>query len=171
MNQRVFAVIGALVALVGLGVALLLLRSGDGLETSGAGGASGASDGYDARAHYDKAEHMVPMRDGVNLYTIVYTPKDTSRDYPIMLFRTPYSIRPYEPDEYRQPLGPTEQFDRDGYIFVYQDVRGKFRSQGDFEVIRPLYRDAGADEICLVPATAGDPGGVRTLEAMSNIAH
>ena len=93
---------------------------------------------FDPREHYDKAEYMVPMRDGVELYTIVYAPKDTSRRYPIMLFRTPYSIRPYEPDAYRRPLGPTEQFDRDGYIFVYQDARGTYRSEGEFQVIRPL---------------------------------
>ena len=86
---------------------------------------------------FDKAEYMVPMRDGVELYTIVYTPKDQSRPYPVMLYRTPYSIRPYEPDEFRSPLGPTAEFDRAGYIFVYQDVRGQYRSEGDFEVIRP----------------------------------
>ncbi len=105
---------------------------------------------FDPREHYDKTEYMVPMRDDIELYTIVYTPKDTSRRYPIMLFRTPYSIRPYEPDAYRRPLGPTEQFDRDGYIFVYQDARGTYRSEGEFRVIKPLNGpDAGptdADE-------------------------
>lgn len=93
---------------------------------------------FDVRAHYDKAEYMVPMRDGVRLYTIVYTPKDTSRTYPILLVRTPYSIPPYEPDEYPEVLGPSSEFDRDGYIFAFQDVRGRFRSEGEFEVIRPL---------------------------------
>ena len=100
---------------------------------------------------YDKAEYMVPMRDGVELYTIAYTPKDQSRVYPVMLYRTPYSIRPYEPDEFRTPLGPTAEFDRAGYIFVYQDVRGQYRSEGDFEVIRPpaaeLPEPTEADEI------------------------
>ena len=93
------------------------------------------------RENYVKTEHMVPMRDGVRLYTIVYAPADRSREYPVMLFRTPYSIGPYEPRRFRSPLGPTAQFDRDGYIFVFQDVRGKFRSEGEFEVIRPLARD------------------------------
>jgi putative CocE/NonD family hydrolase len=105
---------------------------------SGAVVVSAPQNAFDVREHYDKAEYMVPMRDGVRLYTIVYTPKDTSRIYPIMLFRTPYSIRPYEPDRYRRPLGPTEQFDRDGYIFVFQDARGTYRSEGTFQVIRPL---------------------------------
>ena len=151
--NKVFAVLAALVALVVLAVALLLIQPDAALDPSGAfgaGGSQGAGDGFDARAHYDKAEYMVPMRDGVNLYTIVYTPKDTSSPHPIMLFRTPYSIRPYEPDEFRDPLGPTEQFDRDGYIFVYQDARGTYRSEGSFQVIKPLNGpDAGpadADE-------------------------
>jgi putative CocE/NonD family hydrolase len=93
---------------------------------------------FDVRAHYDKADYMVPMRDGVRLFTIVYTPKDTTRTYPILMVRTPYSIAPYGPDEYPNVLGPSSEFDRDGYIFVFQDVRGRFRSEGEFEVIRPL---------------------------------
>ena len=81
---------------------------------------------------------MIPMRDGVRLFTIVYEPRDTTRIYPILLVRTPYSIRPYEPDEYRRVLGPSQEFDKDGYIFVFQDARGKFRSEGEFEVMRPF---------------------------------
>ena len=84
------------------------------------------------------ADYMVPMRDGVKLFTIVYTPRDTTRSYPVILFRTPYSIPPYEADAYRARLGPSSEFDRDGYIFVFQDARGKFRSEGDFEVMRPF---------------------------------
>jgi len=99
---------------------------------------AGAQQDFDPRGEYDKSEYMVPMRDGVRLFTIVYTPRDTSKRYPIMLYRTPYSIRPYGPDEYRRPLGPTEQFDRDGYIFVFQDARGTYRSEGTFQVIKPL---------------------------------
>jgi predicted acyl esterase len=79
---------------------------------------------FDLKANYAKREYMVPMRDGVKLYTIVYTPRDTTRDQPILLFRTPYSIRPYEPDVYRAVLGPSREFERDGYVFVFQDVRG-----------------------------------------------
>ncbi len=113
-------------------------------------GAAAAQEPFDARDHYAKTEYMVPMRDGVELFTIVYRPRDTSKQYPIMLFRTPYSIGPYGPDAYRRPLGPTEQFDRDGYIFVFQDARGTYRSEGEFQVIKPLNGpDAGpadADE-------------------------
>jgi uncharacterized protein len=93
---------------------------------------------FDVKAHYIKRDYMVPMRDGVKLFTIVYTPRDTTRPQPIILFRTPYSIRPYEPDVYRAQLGPSAEFDRDGFIFVFQDVRGKFRSEGEFEVMRPF---------------------------------
>jgi putative CocE/NonD family hydrolase len=101
-------------------------------------GAQAQEPAFDLKANYTKHEYMVPMRDGVKLFTIVYAPRDTSRAYPFILFRTPYSIRPYEPDAYRAVLGPSREFDRDGYIFVYQDVRGKFRSEGEFEVMKPF---------------------------------
>ncbi|MGH7553799.1 MAG: CocE/NonD family hydrolase, partial [Longimicrobiales bacterium] len=93
---------------------------------------------FDVEQHYIKRDHMVAMRDGVRLFTIVYEPRDTTRTYPILLVRTPYSIRPYEPDVYRRVLGPSQEFDRAGYIFIFQDVRGKFRSEGEFEVMRPF---------------------------------
>ena len=89
-------------------------------------------------ASYEKTSHMVPMRDGAELFTVVYRPRETTGPLPVMLFRTPYSVGPYEPGAYRNPLGPSAEFDRAGYIFVFQDVRGQFMSEGDFEVIRPL---------------------------------
>ena len=93
---------------------------------------------FDVKQHYTKSEHMVPMRDGVRLFTIVYKPKDTETEYPFLLFRTPYSIAPYGQDKYRRSLGPSVHFAKDGYIFVYQDVRGKFKSEGQFEVMKPV---------------------------------
>lgn len=93
----------------------------------------------DLEARYSKTHVMVPMRDGTGLYTIVYAPRDTTRDYPILLYRTPYSIAPYEDSVYPDRLGPSEEFDREGYIFVFQDVRGKYGSEGDFQVIEPLW--------------------------------
>jgi putative CocE/NonD family hydrolase len=93
---------------------------------------------FDIRANYVKAEHMVPMRDGMKLFTIVYTPKDQSQRYPFILHRTPYGSPPYGADQYRQSLGPSAAFAREGFIFVYQDVRGKFRSEGEFVVMRPI---------------------------------
>ena len=91
---------------------------------------------FSLKDHYTKAEHRIPMRDGVELFTIVYSPKDASQTYPILLTRSPYSIAPYAPDEFPDRLGPSEAFDRDGYIFVYQDVRGRYESEGEFELIR-----------------------------------
>ena len=91
---------------------------------------------FSLKDHYTKAEHRIPMRDGVELFTIVYSPKDAPQTYPILLTRSPYSIAPYAPDEFPDRLGPSEAFDRDGYIFVYQDVRGRYESEGEFELIR-----------------------------------
>ncbi len=87
---------------------------------------------YDVKANYTKAEYMIPMRDGVELFTQVYIPKDTSKRYPIMLNRTPYSIGSYGTDNFRSFLGPSVDFTQEGYIFVYQDVRGRFKSEGVF---------------------------------------
>lgn len=92
---------------------------------------------FSIKANYDKSELMIPMRDGVKLFTQVYTPKDKSQDYPILLFRTPYSIRYYGANNYRRSLGPNNLYAREGFIFVYQDVRGKFKSEGEFIVMRP----------------------------------
>ena len=103
---------------------------------------------FDVRKHYTRSVHMVPMRDGVKLYTQVYTPKDKSRTHPVMLFRTPYGVRAYGPDQFRSSLGPSVQLARSGYVFVYQDVRGKYRSEGTFEVMKPVRSQlVGKDQV------------------------
>ena len=99
--------------------------------------AANAQTEADVRAQYVKTEQQITMRDGVKLFTSIYTPKDTSKKYPIMLNRTPYSVAPYGPDEYKETLGPSPFFEKERYIFVYQDVRGKFMSEGDYVNIRP----------------------------------
>lgn len=108
---------------------------------------------YDLRANYTKREVMIPMRDGARLMTAIYAPKQTGgaqpRTYPVMLNRTPYSITPYGADAYPNSLGPSELFARAGYVFVYQDVRGRFMSEGDFVHVRPV-------------AAAGDKAGTNT---------
>jgi len=91
---------------------------------------------FDINANYDKAKYMIPMRDGVKLYTQVYTPKDKSQKYPILLFRTPYSVGYYKLNSFRLYLGPNFDYAREGFIFVYQDVRGKFKSEGNFVVMK-----------------------------------
>lgn len=89
------------------------------------------------RRSYTKYEHRVPMRDGVELFTVVYLPNDTSTRWPMLLIRTPYSVGPYGADRYPDSLGPSEEMAREGYIFVEQDVRGRFMSQGEFVNMRP----------------------------------
>src|SRR5215813_8843518 len=77
------------------------------------------------------------MRDGKKLFTSVYVPKDASQPYPILMDRTPYSVSPYGEDQYKKRLGPSDEFEKAGYIFVYQDVRGRYLSEGDFLEMRP----------------------------------
>jgi uncharacterized protein len=91
----------------------------------------------EVKSLYNKTEHMIQMRDGVKLFTAIYTPKDQSLRYPIMLNRTPYSVAPYGPDAYRAALGPSTLFQQEKFIFVYQDVRGKLMSEGEFVDVRP----------------------------------
>ena len=89
------------------------------------------------RAHYTKYEFRIAMRDGKRLFTSVYVPKDTSKPYPFLMTRTPYTVGPYGEDNYRARLGPSETFDKAGYIFVFQDVRGRYMSEGAFVEMRP----------------------------------
>jgi putative CocE/NonD family hydrolase len=94
------------------------------------------------RDNYEKREVMIPMRDGVKLFTAIYTPEKKSEKYPILLNRTPYSVAPYGKDkngkdQFPGRLGPDELFAREGYIFVNQDVRGRWMSEGDFMDVRP----------------------------------
>ena len=89
------------------------------------------------RDSYNKKEVYIPMRDGTRLFTAIYTPKDQSKTYPIILNRTPYTVAPYGEDKYKSSLGNFKDMAKAGYIFVYQDVRGKWMSEGVYENIRP----------------------------------
>ncbi len=95
-------------------------------------------------SRYLKSEIRIPMRDGTKLFTAVYQPRDTSRTYPIMLTRTPYSVGPYGATAYPRFLGPSPRFTDEGFIFVYQDVRGRYMSDGDFVHMTPWRGMAGA---------------------------
>ncbi|MBV8866607.1 MAG: CocE/NonD family hydrolase [Acidobacteriaceae bacterium] len=100
------------------------------------------------RAHYTKYEFRIPMRDGVHLFTSVYVPKDQSQLSPILMDRTPYSVAPYGEDVYKPKLGPSDEFEQAGYIFVYQDVRGRYESEGKFIEMRPhIDRKSGPNEV------------------------
>ncbi len=89
------------------------------------------------KSNYTKYEFQIPMRDGIKLFASVYVPKDGSQTWPVMFDRTPYSVAPYGVDNYKTALGPSELFAKDKFIFVYQDVRGKMMSEGQFVDMRP----------------------------------
>ncbi len=93
--------------------------------------------GRQTKARYIKYEYRIPMRDGVMLFTQVYLPRDKTKIYPFLVQRTPFGVSPYGQDRYRPQLGASPEFDRAGYIFVFQDVRGRFQSQGEFVDMRP----------------------------------
>ena len=95
------------------------------------------ADSVYVKANYQKYEYQIPMRDGKKLFTSVYVPKDQTKKYPLMMDRTPYSVAPYGADLYRRSLGPSSLFLQDGYIFVYQDVRGRWMSEGIYEEMTP----------------------------------
>ena len=89
------------------------------------------------RSNYTKYEYKIPMRDGKKLFTSVYVPKDTSQPHPFMMTRTPYSVAPYGENQYKKTLGPSDEFEKAAYIFVYQDVRGRYMSEGEFVEMHP----------------------------------
>lgn len=86
--------------------------------------------------NYDKQEVSIAMRDGVKLFTSIYSPKDKSVKYPILLMRTPYSCKPYGKDKYRKKIGPNINLMKQGNIIVYQDVRGRWMSEGTYDNMR-----------------------------------
>ena len=94
---------------------------------------------FDVREYYTKYEYRIPMRDGTRLFTVVYVPKDDSTKYPILLTRTPYGVGPYGSGNYKDKLGPSPLFVKAGYIFAYQDVRGRYLSEGTFEDV-PVHK-------------------------------
>ena len=87
--------------------------------------------------HYIKHEFRIKMRDGIKLFTAVYTPTDTSKNYPILMVRTPYTVAPYGENNYPSNFEVPDEMVGEGYIFVFQDVRGSFMSEGQFINMRP----------------------------------
>jgi len=98
-----------------------------------------AENGYDWKDHYHKTECYIPMRDGVKLFTTIYSPIDSSQTYPILLQRTPYSCKPYGADTLPNRIFHNIDIVKSGYIFVFQDVRGRWMSEGDYENTKPPY--------------------------------
>ncbi len=98
------------------------------------------------KQNYRKREVLIPMRDGVKLFTSVYEPKAKTEKYPILLSRTPYTVSPYGADKFKMSVGPNELFPKEGYIFVYQDVRGRWKSEGEFMDVRPAMAKPNSKE-------------------------
>ena len=122
MRSRQFGISAAILAVIAGSAWLFHLRTDASRHT---------------RALYIKHEFRIPMRDGATLFTQVYVPKDKTRTYPFLVQRTPFGVSPYGENRYRPQLGPSPEFDNAGYIFVFQDVRGRFQSQGEFIDMRP----------------------------------
>ncbi len=92
---------------------------------------------FSLKENYTKKEVFITMRDGVRLFTAIYAPKDSSAMYPILMERTPYSCSPYGAEKFPLQLGPNALLQKDGYIFIYQDVRGRYKSEGNFQEVTP----------------------------------
>ncbi len=108
-----------------------------------------AQDSAFVRQHYRKLDRQVPVRDGTKLYTVLYVPRDAGpgRRYPFLMTRTPYSAGPYGEDSYRlRGPGPSRELSEEQYIFVYQDVRGRYQSEGQFEEMTPALPTAASDK-------------------------
>ena len=92
------------------------------------------------KENYTKVEKYITMRDGIKLFASIYIPKDASKDkkYPIMMQRTCYSVAPYGDDKYKYSVGPSDTMMKEGYIFVYEDVRGRWKSEGQWTNMTPV---------------------------------
>ncbi|WP_442265700.1 CocE/NonD family hydrolase [Tenacibaculum sp. ZS6-P6] len=99
--------------------------------------------------NYTKKEVKIAMRDGVKLHATIYSPKDTTKTYPILLQRTPYSCAPYGEDKFRRRIGPNPNLMKEGNIIVYEDVRGRWMSEGVYDNMRayiPNKKEKESDE-------------------------
>jgi putative CocE/NonD family hydrolase len=94
---------------------------------------------------YSKKEVQIIMRDGIKLHTTIYSPKDSSQAYPILLKRTPYSCRPYGEDKFPSRIAPNKYMMKEGYIVVYQDVRGRWMSEGTYDNMRAYIPEKKSD--------------------------
>jgi uncharacterized protein len=109
---------------------------------------SQSTDASYVREHFIKKETTIAMRDGIKLYTIIYIPKDESQKYPFLMERTPYSVSPYGEQNYAGRLGPNASLMKEKYIFVYQDVRGRYMSEGvNLEVTPYIENKKGKNEV------------------------
>ena len=130
---------------------MLIATAVTGLPVSAANAQRGVNPAAAAavKSQYRKLEVRIPMRDGVRLFTSIYVPRDTTRNVPILMDRTPYGVAPYGAETYRGSLGPgggTKYADA-GFIFVYQDARGRFYSEGDYTEMTPHKDHKGSKDV------------------------
>lgn len=95
---------------------------------------------------FTKIERMIPMRDGIKLFTAIYFPDNASGKFPVLMVRTPYSCSPYGETNHRNQLGPNQLFENEAYIYVYQDVRGRYMSEGKFEEMTPYITNKSSNK-------------------------
>jgi uncharacterized protein len=141
-RPRIFASLLALAALVALSLNATARPDDDDDEKSD-------QSRQQIRAQYTKYEFRIPMRDGAKLFTSVFVPKDASptKLFPFLLDRTPYGIAPYGVDNYPRHLGPAPSFVKDEFIFVYQDVRGRYQSEGQWLEMTPHKDKKGPKDV------------------------
>lgn len=99
--------------------------------------------------NYSKKEVTIKMRDGINLFTTIYEPKDQKEKHPFLMVRSPYSCAPYGKDSISPRLYKTYliEYLKEGYIFVVQDVRGRWMSEGVYEDVRPFIKNKKPKDI------------------------
>lgn len=108
---------------------------------------SSKEDSIFVRQNFTKMERMIPMRDGVKLFTAIYVPKDRTVKYPVLMQRTPYSCGPYGEDKYPYSLSSNQKLLYEKFIFVSQDVRGRYMSEGNFEEMTPHKSKKGKKDV------------------------
>ena len=96
--------------------------------------------------NYTKQEVTIAMRDGIKLHTTIYSPKNTAKKYPILMQRTPYSSAPYGDEKMKTKIGPNIHLMKQGNIIVYQDVRGRWMSEGVYDNMRAYIPNKTAKE-------------------------
>lgn len=98
--------------------------------------------------NYIKMEKSITMRDGIKIFTSIYIPKDKTEKHPILITRTPYSCAPYGENTFRDFWNSYQnEYFKEGYIMVIQDVRGRWMSEGKFEDVRPFNSNKKNSEI------------------------
>lgn len=95
----------------------------------------------DLESNYTKREVMIPMRDGIKLYTAIYEPKNNDKHHPILMHRSPYSCEPYGNEFDRSLSTHLSTYVQKNYIIIYQDIRGRYKSEGEFVQVRPLNKN------------------------------